>query len=91
MFGNPMFGKQYIRFTEHQFRVKMGLKDIRFTEHQFRVEISPKDKKYGLLNITLELESALRNSLVLSIRFTELYSTSLHNNTKYNVYSTWVG
>ena len=41
-----MFGKLNIQFTDHEFRVKIGLKDeknIQFTEHQFRVKIGLKD------------------------------------------------
>ena len=42
-----MFGKLNIQFTEHEFRVKIGLKDyinIQFTEHRFRVKIGLKEK-----------------------------------------------
>ena len=42
-----MFGKLNIQFTEHEFRVKSGLKDsinIQFTEHEFRVKIGLKEK-----------------------------------------------
>ena len=41
-----MFGKLNIQFTDHEFRVKIGLNDkknIQFTEHRFRVNIGLKD------------------------------------------------
>ena len=44
-----MFGKPNIWFSEHQFRVEIGLKDLWFSEHIF-----------GLLNFNLELKTALR-------------------------------
>ena len=76
-----MFGKPNLWFSEHQFRVKIGLKDLWFCEHIF-----------GLPNINLELKSALRKNLwftehgfrvkiglkALNLWFSELYSTKFY-------------